>query len=876
MTWLGRLLRRGGMETHLDKELRFHIQEHAADLEQRGYGPAEARRIALIELGGAEQVKERCRDARGTRWIDDLRQDIRHTFRAFRRNPGFTVVALLTLGLGSGATTVMFTVIDGVLLKPLPYPEPDRLLVLREQTDWSTHFGNLWSFSYPNFLDARRQSRSLDMAAWRFGGATAKIGGAAEYVDSLEVSSNLFSMLGAPLASGRAFLPEEDRLGAAPVAIVTEAFARRHFGENAIGRTLVFDEKNYVIVGVARSGFWPVDGSVDLYTPIGQNSAARLLDRGVHSAQVWARLRPGVTIGQARTDLALAGHSLAERFPKTNRGRTFIAGPMRRNAGDASSTLWLLLGAVSLVLAIACVNVASLLLARTISREREWAMRAALGARRGRLVRQCLTESLVLAGAGGALGFVFATLGSRPFAAIWPGSLPGADGIGIDWRVMAFAAGASVVSGVLFGLAPALRTPIGDLEQTLRSGARSVTGRLRGMHAVFVIAEIALATVLLACAGMLSRTLLRLEALNPGLDIHNVITARVALPSSTLANVERTRAAWLGILDRGRAVPGVEAISLVDTVPMRQGNNQVAFWTSPATPEAQRPVALATCVTPEYLKTMGLELREGRFFNEQDRPNTAPVAVVDDMLARQTFGEAAAAGRRIWIDGFTDPLEIVGVVRHVRHWGLAQDDGNQIHAQIYYPFAQLPDRYVRRWSELMSIAVRTRDAPGTVVDTLRQVIGSGGDRAVYEVQTMEQLAAASVARQRFLLVLFGAFSGVALALACVGIYGVMAYLTNRRIPEIGLRMAMGARASDVIGMVLREGLAMILAGVILGAGGAIGAGQLLRHHVDGVQSYAPGTFAILAAALIAAALIASFLPARRASRIDPMKALRTE
>lgn len=877
MNWLSRLIRRSRMETQLDKEIRFHLDQHAADLEKHGYDRAEALRLARLELGGPEQVKEGCRDARGARWLEDFWQDIRYAIRGFRKKPGFTAVALLTLALGAGATTVMFTVVDGVMLKPLPYPEPGRLLALQEQTDWSTHFGNLWAFTFANYLDCKRESRTLDMAALRFGGGTVKVHGAAEYIDSLEISANLFSVLRTPLASGRAFLSEEDQHGARPVMIVSDTFARRHFDGKVVGQTLVFDEKTYTVIGSAPKNFRPVDADVDVFTPIGENTSPRLLNRGIHSAQVIARLRPGVTLEQARTDLAITGRALAERFPQTNHGRTFIADPLRRNAGDAKSTLWLLMGAVSLVLLIACVNVASLLLTRAISRERELAMRVALGARRGRLVRQCLTEGAVLATAGGSLGVLFAALGSKPFAAIWPGALPRAAEIGVDWRVLTFALAASLVSGLAFGLAPALRTPVRNLEKALRSGARSVTGRLRGLHAAFVIAEIALAMVLLACAGTLGRTLLRLSGLDPGVDIHNVLTARVALPPSTLENVARTRAAWQDILHRGRGTPGVASIALVDTVPMRQGNNQIAFWTSPATPEAQRPIALATCVTPEYLKVMGLEVRQGRFFDERDQPNTAPVVVVDETLARQAFGGGSALGRQMWIEGYTDPLRIIGVVGHVRHWGLAQDDQNQVRAQIYYPFAQLPDRFVRRWSELMSIAVRTKAAPQAAFQALkREVSGTNGDRALYGMWTMEQLAASTLARQRFLLVLFGIFSAVALLLACVGIYGVMAYLTSQRIPEMGLRMAMGANRRDVIRIVLAEGLTMIGIGVVAGAGAAIGAEQLLRHNVAGVQGYEPAALVIMALTLIAAGLLASFVPARRASRIDPMQALRTE
>ncbi|HEY2495990.1 MAG TPA: ABC transporter permease [Candidatus Angelobacter sp.] len=881
MNWLQRLWRRQQMDEQLERELNFHLEQHITDLQKEGHSPQEARRLARLELGGPEQVKEQCRDARGTRWLQDLLRDLHYALRTLRQRPGFVAVALLTLALGSGATTVMFTMIRGVLLKPLAYPQPERLLVLHEQTDWSTRFGNQWGFTYPNFLDCQQRSRSLAMAAWMFGGGTVSHPGEAEYVEGREISADLFSVLDIQLARGRAFLPDEDRLGGAPVAIVSYSFWRRHYGGSidAGNAPMVYDGKSYTIVGVTPSGFRLDGDEVDVFTLLGQDTNARLRSRDAHRLRVVARMRPGVTLPAAQTELAMIARPLAEQYPDSNKGRSFVAEPLRPQVGDVGNTLWLLLGAVSLVLMIACVNVASLLLARSVSRERELAMRVALGASRSRLVRQCLTESALLGLAGGLLGILLATAGIRPFVVFWPGSLPRAEEVHLDWQVLLFAVAISLFSGLLFGLAPALRAPVRDLEQVLRAGGRTVTGGARRLHSSFIISEVTLAVVLLVAAGILGRTLLRLSSLDPGLNFHNVLVTRMALSAATLADPPRTRAAWDDVMDRARHVPGVESVALVDTVPMREGNNQLSYWTSAALPAPKdMPIALATSVTPEYLKVMGIALLQGRFFNDQDRLGNNPVIVIDDVLAQKAFSGRTAVGQRLWIpEAGTGAFQVVGVVGHVRHWGLASDDQSQVRAQLYYPFAQLPDQFVRRWSELMSIAVRTKLDPLNVVETLRrEVRGVGNDQVLYEVRTMEQLVSGTLALQRFLLLLFGIFAGLALLLACVGIYGVLAYLTSQRIPEIGVRMALGASAANVMWLVLRQSLAMIFAGVIAGIIAALMAGRLLERLVPGVRAMEPLTFAMMISVLVIAALMASFVPARRASRVDPMIALRQE
>jgi predicted permease len=868
-------------EERLDKELRFHMDQHIAALIAKGHDPAEARRLARIELGGPEQAKEYCRDVRPTRWLEDLWQDTAYALRTLRQKPGFTAVALLTLALGIGATTVMFTVINGVLLKPLPYLETDRLVDVQEKTDWSTHMGNLWAFTYPNFLDCKDASHSLTMVAAMYGGGTISQPGEAQYVESREISPDLLPVLGIAPFRGRGFQAEEDRPGAPPVAMISYELWQRTFAGNpaAIGMPVVFDGKSYTVAGVAPPGFRFFDSQVDVFTLLGQDASPRMRSRQAHGLQVWARLRSGAIIAQAQAELDAVGRRLAAEFPKTNKGRGFLVEPLRPDVGDVRSTLWLLLGAVSLVLLIACVNIASLLLARAASRQRELAMRVALGASRGRLVRQGLTESAVLGLAGGALGVLLAAIGLRPFVSFWPGSMPRAQEIHLDWRVLAFAIAVSLLSGLFFGLAPALRAPSRNLEQSLRAGARTVAGSSRRLHGVFVISEIALAVVLLISAGMLGRTMLRLASLDTGVNVHGILTARTALSPSTLANPARTRAAWQEILESARRVAGVEAIAMVDTIPMREGNNQIGYRTSAApVPDDQQPITLANSVTPEYLKVMGIRLLHGRFFDDQDRLGAESVVVIDEAMARQAFPGEDPIGKHVWIGIGSDPARVVGVVGHVRYWGPAGDDqANRVRAQLYYPFAQVPDELVRRWSELMSIAVRTGPQPLSLLASLRrEVRGSTNDQVLYEVRTMEQLASDSLGRQRFLLLLFGVFAGLAVLLACIGIYGVLSYLTSQRVPEIGVRMALGATAGEVMLLVLRQSLAMIFAGIVLGVAAALGAGRLLIRLVDGMRAIEPSTILIPAAFLIAAALFASFLPACRASRVDPMKALRQD
>jgi predicted permease len=878
VTWWNRLLRRRQVEEDLDRELRFHVEQFTDDLIANGHSRTEARRQARMALGGPEQLKEDCRDARGTRWIEELWQDFRYALRALRHKPGFTAVALLTLALGAGATAMIFTIINSVLLKPLAIAEPDRLVRIH----WKSPKGNSNSVSWLDILDIRRDSVALqDVSAMGYNSGTVSEPGPPAYENGREFSSDLLAAMGVKLERGRMFQPDEDRPGGAPVVIIGHSLWQRRFGGSpaAVGSHLVFEGTARTVIGILPADFH-IGGEVDVVTPVGQDPLPRMHGRGAGFLVGYARLRPGVTIAQAQGDLARISRHLAAQYPDSNAGREFVAASAREDVvGGVGSTLWLLLGAVGVVLLMASVNVASLLLARAVSRDRETTMRTALGATRGRLARQCLTESALLGLCGGVLGTLLAIFGIRPFVALWPGGLPRAEEVRLDWHVLVFAAAVSLASGLLPGLAPALRVPAHALEQTLREGARSVTGSSRRLHSIFISGQIALAVVLLVSAGLLGRTMLRLSALNPGFNLHNVIAARATISPGVLSDPARMRAAWNDFLGRVPHVAGVQYASLVDTVPMRNGMNSLGYWTSAVLPlVTEQPVAITTCTTPDYLKVMGIPLLRGRYFDEHDHLGTEPVVVIDEVMAQHAFPGQDAVGKSLWVPMMgRGPFRIIGIVSHVRHWGLATDESGTTRDGIYAPFAQQPDSLMRLFSGLMSIVVRTSVPPLTTLEPLRrEVRGATGDQVLYDVYTMEQLASDSLSQQRFLLVLFGVFAGLALMLASIGIYGVLAYLTSQRVPEIGVRMALGARGSTVMRMVLGQSFTMVSVGAIAGIAAAVAAGRVLQRLVAGVQGSDPLTVVLMIMVLCAAALAASFIPARRASRVDPMTALRQE
>jgi predicted permease len=808
-------------------------------------------------------------------WLSDLSQDIRYGLRALGQRLAFSTVVVGVLALGIAATTVIFSVVDGVLFTPLPYSQPERLVTVTEQAEKATPSGSLAGFSYPNFLETERASRTVALAAWRPGGGTVSSPGEPAYVSGALISSALLSVLGAVPAHGREFLPDEDRPGGPLVAMISHQFWQdRYAGSpSVVGSSLVFDNRSYAVVGVVPAGFRLSDAQV--FTPLGQSPQPAMRNRAARPGiLVLGRLRGSTSLAEAQAELGVIARRLADQYPASNTGRTIVAEQLRPNVGDVRTTVWLLLAAISIVLLIGCANIASLTLARSLSREHEFALRAALGASKNRLLRQCLTESAVLALCGGAFGVLLAALSMQPFVAFWPGGLPRAGEVQLDWRVLLFASLVSLGCGVLFGLAPALRVSVSRLEQTLRGGGRNVAARSRYLHSGFVVFQVGLAVVLLVSAGMLGRSLLRLSSLDPGLDVRNVLISRVALSPSALRTPQEIRARWDDVVAQAGRVPGVEAAALVDTVPMRQGNNQLGYWTTPAPPPPnEQPLALATSVTPAYLDVMRLRLLRGRFINERDDLRAPQVVVIDDVLARDAFG-GDAVGKQLRIQGVGDAT-VVGVVGHVRHFGLANDDQADVRAQLYYPFAQVPDPLMRFFSTITSLAVRTTGDPLAAVGALRRDLrGATGDQVLYEVRTMEQLAGGTLAQQRFLLLLGGIFAGLALLLACIGIYGVLAYLTSQRTREFGVYMALGAHRGDVVRLVLRQALGIMLVGLAAGVPAALATGRLLDRLVSGMRSTEPLTFGVIVVAIVLCGLLAAFLPARRISRIDPVAALR--
>jgi len=869
--------RRKSRDVELERELSFHVDEHVSDLIARGVPPDAAKREARLALGGPEQVKEQCREVRRTRWLDDLVRDGRYAIRTVRREPGFAAAIVLILALGIGATTAMFAVINGVLLRPLAYRDSDRLVSLRGFTDKT---GLIWGFSKPDIDDLRDATRTVSLAAWTYGGGTLSAPGDPEYLQGRKVSAELFPVLGVSLASGRGFQSNDDRPGGRPVVVISYGLSQRRFGgeATAIGASLTFDGRPYVVEGVLPRGF-TLDGDADIFTALGQDPDPRLANRNARFIRLLGRLRTGVNLADARAELTTLGGRLALEHPTSNEGRSIRVLELRRDVvRGVGATLWLLMAAVSIVLLIACVNVASLMLARASSRDREFALRTALGAGRGRLLRQCLTESLFLSLGSGVLGILGAFAALGPFIASWAGNLPRVDEIRIDAPVCVFALLLSMGTAVFFGIVPVARIPL-SVDRDLRVGGRTMTGRSNRLHGVFVVSQIALAVVLLAAAGTLGRTLLTLSSLDPGLDVHNVLTARFAISPSLVERPAAIRAAWQEAIDRAALVPGVQVVALTDIVPMRPGENTLPYATNAdPVPVTQLPSALASGVTPSYPRVMGIPLRHGRFIDDHDRLGSDPVIVVDENLARHAFGSTDVVGRQLWIRALsTAPVQIVGVVGHVRHWGLSADDQSSVQDQIYYPLAQVPDSLLHFFSSIMSIAVRTTVPPQAVADSMRRELrGTNGDQSLYQFRTLEQLASGSLAQQRLLMWLVGTFAGFALLLACVGIYGLLSYVIRTRVREFGVRMALGASAGEIRRLVLGRSATLIAAGVGIGACGAWMASRVMFQLVEGMRPPDLPTAVLMIGLLTGCALMASALPAYRASRVNVTRALRQD
>ncbi|HEY9283763.1 MAG TPA: ABC transporter permease [Pyrinomonadaceae bacterium] len=819
-----------------------------------------------------------------------LLQDVRYGVRMLLKSPGFAVVTILALALGIGANTAIFSVVNGVLLRPLPFATADRLVFLSE---WSQQVPNM-SVSYPNFEDWRRETRTMEgMAAFRSNGLILTGGSEPERLTAREVSHNFFAVLGASPAIGRAFLPDEDKPGGERTVILSHGLWQRRFGgdPSIVGKPLTLSDESYTVVGVLPQDFeW--QAPVDIWVPIGLG-AAGMQNRGNHPGiYVVGLLKPGVTVEQARADMKEIVGRVSQQFPQEVNPNSFTVTTLQNRTTDSiRASLWVLMAAVGFVLLIACANVANLLLARAASRSKEMAIRAAMGAGRVRIIRQLLTESVMLSVAGGALGLLFASWGLEALLAAISDDVPRLllVNVGLDARVLAFTLGVSVLTGLLFGLAPAIQISKTDLNESLKEGGR--TGASSGKHYVrnaLVVAEVALSLLLLVGAGLLVKSFLNLQNSDLGFNPQNVLTARIALPEKRYRENAQIENFYKAVEQRVRALPGVEAAGLTVGLPMNGGIESsiaVEGQEQPANPN-DAPVAVSLAVSPGYFGAMNIPLVEGRGFTDGDRDDSPRVVVVDEMLAKRFFPAASPLGKRLRFGGPNAEgmhwFEIVGVAKHVKHYG--PDEEGRV--EVYRPYTQFvlsanhpalrgqPLTYPRG----MSIAVRTSGDPNALAPALRgAVLEIDRDQPLSFVQTMDTIVASTIAPQRLATWLLGIFAATALVLAALGIYGVMAYSVTQRTHEIGLRMALGAERRDVLRMIVGQGMKLTLIGVGIGL---VGAFVVMRYGLTsllfGVEASDPLTYVGVALALSAVALLSCFFPARRATKVDPMVALRYE
>jgi predicted permease len=824
--------------------------------------------------------------------LNDLHYSIRQLFKS----PAFAIVSIVTIALGIGANTTIFSVVNGVLLNPLPYPDARRIICLFEQIP---NFKN-GSISYPNFLDWQRMNRSFSaIAAYRPTAYNLSGEGEPEHLKGEMISAGFFEILGVNAIVGRTFTPEEDRHGAAPTAMISEGLWKRKFGgmRNILGRRLMVDGVGRTVVGVVPSSFrlriqnfQRARSLNDIYTPIGEYNEPQFYgDRGAGwGMDAIGRLKPGITLEAARSDMERVSRELTAAYPDIDSNEQANLVPLEEEmVGDMRLTLLVLLGAVTFVLLISCVNVANLLLARSTSRQREFAIRLALGAGQWRIIRQLLTESILLGVIGGGFGLLLAQFGTAAALAAVPHTIPRAEEIGLDFHVLLFTTLASLAAGTVFGLAPALKMRRAHPGAALKEGGRTVAASPSRTQRLFVVVEMALALVLLVGAGLMIRTLFALWRLDPGFDPRGVMAFSVSpQPSLAKQSPAAIRAFFRQMHDQLASLPQVEAVSLDGgATPMESDTDWYIWFVGRPKPAhvTDLPMVLAYVVEPSYLKTLQIPLKRGRFLRESDDERSPAVAVIDDTLARKYFHGEDPIGRYLDLDNDSTeptkrlPARIVGVVSHVNQWGLDSDVTNPLHAQIYLPIAQMPDRDIRNMARGLGVYVRGSNAITPNFELLRQQLLSLNRGLVsFESESMEQIVLRSIASKRFTMSVLAVFAGLALTLASIGIFGVLSYLVGQRTREIAIRMALGAARLEVLRMILTDGARMTLAGIGAGIAVALALTRLMSSLLFGVKPTDLATFAIVVLTLCSIALLACYIPARRAMKIDPMIALRDE
>ncbi len=883
-TFLSFLLHRTQVERDMEEELRSHLERRADDLERQGLSRAEAERQARIEFGGYERYKEECREALGSRLLGELIADIRYGLRGLRRNPGFTAVVAITLALGVGANTAIFSVVDAVLLRPLPYSNPDQLVYLRE----TNTKGEPYPVSGPDYLDWRAQAHTMAGTTLysAFADSNASGAGEPEKVEVCRTEANFFSMLGSRPAVGRTFLEGEDQPGRNHVAVLTYSFWQRHFGgaRDAVGKDLVLNGEKYTIIGVASASIPSVAGFLDVYIPMDMTPKG-LGPRGARQYEVLGRMKPGVSVAQARAEFQTIVSRLAKQYPDSNKDMSGTLIPFRDGFVGSSlsrAPTLILLAVVGLVLLIACANVANLLLVRATGRHQEMAIRNALGAGRGRVARQLLTESLLLSLLGAALAVPLGWAGVRLLAANQTLYFPVVNVINMNFQVLAFTLGVGLLVGILVGLAPALWVSSLQVTQGLKTSAQAVVGSPRGwrlLRDALVVGEIAVALALLVGAGLLLRIFAKLRGVELGISPEGVLTAHIILPPNKYSTLAQRRAFFDQLEQNLRGAHGVRAAAVGLALPLEGGIFQRISVDGRESPGASINFAAGNAVTPDYFRAFGIPFLRGRNFTPQDFEGISEsiaeaqgkpvqlVAIINQKMARQFWPDQDPVGRIFNING-TDQATIIGVVGDTRAW-----PGVPMIPQAYYPLPwglQPPQTP-------MSIVVKGTADTGALAATVRQQVHALDDSlALYEVRTMREVFSDSLSWASHGTLLLSIFAVLALALTAVGIYGVMAYAVAQRTHEIGLRMALGARSGEILGLVMRQGTRITIAGVSLGLACAWALTRFLPNILFEIKVHDPATFVLVAALLAAIALVASYIPARRATKLDPMITLRYE